>query len=346
VTLTVRRLHAADRASWDALVAANDASGFGQSWAWATFKEREGHQVERLGVFDGARLVAGAMLHLYPSLAGQALLYAPDGPVVPWDDEGLAREALRRILDRAAELARSERAIALRIEPHLERQRGALLREFVRAPLDIYPQHTLLVDLGRDDATLLGAMRPKGRYNVGLAARRGVRVESATTLQDLRRFYPLFEASALRNGFFAEPYGFFINLAQSLFPEGMLRLYLATHDGDDLAAALIVHLGARATYLYGGSADYKRNLMASYAVHWAALRDARDAGLATYDFFGYEPYGLVDHLYAGFSRFKRQFGGRAVRYIGAQDYVFYEPLAEVLAQALVRVDARGAAAES
>jgi lipid II:glycine glycyltransferase (peptidoglycan interpeptide bridge formation enzyme) len=56
-----------------------------------------------------------------------------------------------------------------------------------------------------------------------------------------------------------------------------------------------------------------------------------------YDFYGYEPYGLLDHPYAGFSRFKRQFGGRPVRYIGAQDFIFYERLAAAIAVGLSKL---------
>jgi lipid II:glycine glycyltransferase (peptidoglycan interpeptide bridge formation enzyme) len=337
VTLTLRPLAEADHAAWDALVAANPASGLGQSWAWADFKEREGHVVDRLGLFVADGLAGGAMLQSYPTRDGRSVLFAPDGPVVQWTDETRAREALRLIIAAATDLAATRRAIALRIEPHLEGPRPQALRRFVRAPLDVYPQYTLLVDLDRTDAELLGAMRPKGRYNVRLAARRGVRVERLEPQAGLRRFYALFEAAAVRNDFFAEPYGFFINLAQAL-PERMLRCYVAAHDGDDLAAGLVVHFGDRATYLYGGSSDRKRPLMGPFAMHYEAMRDARDSGRRVYDFYGFEPFGLTDHQYAGFSRFKRQFGGRPVRYLGAHDYVFYDALADAVAEGLVELD--------
>ena len=40
------------------------------------------------------------------------------------------------------------------------------------------------------------------------------------------------------------------------------------------------------------------------------------------------------HLYAGFSRFKRQFGGRPVRLIGAHDLYFLDRLADVVVRAV------------
>lgn len=346
MTLALRPLAESDHAAWDALVEANPASGFGQSWVWADFKEREGHLVDRLGLFLDERLAGGAMLHCYPTRDGRSVLFAPDGPVLPWTDEPRARDGLRLIIAAAGDLAERRRAIALRIEPHLEGARPTALRTFVRAPFDVYPQYTLLVDIDRTDAEILGAMRPKGRYNVQLAARRGVRVERPAAEAGLRRFYALFEASARRNDFFSEPYGFFINLMQSL-PEQMLRWYVAVHEGDDLAAGLAIHFGDRATYLYGGSSDRKRALMGPYAMHYEAMRDARDSGRRVYDFYGFEPYGLADHQYAGFSRFKRQFGGRPVRYLGAHDHVFYDSLADAVAEGLIELDALlvGAAGE-
>ena len=39
-------------------------------------------------------------------------------------------------------------------------------------------------------------------------------------MPDLRRFYALFEATAQRQNFFAEPFGFFLNLGAALFPIG------------------------------------------------------------------------------------------------------------------------------
>ena len=47
-----------------------------------------------------------------------------------------------------------------------------------------------------------------------------------------------------------------------------------------------------------------------------------------------DPFGLPDHLYAGISRFKRQFGGSRRDSIGAYDHIFYDRLADRLVQRL------------
>ncbi|MDQ3904436.1 MAG: peptidoglycan bridge formation glycyltransferase FemA/FemB family protein, partial [Actinomycetota bacterium] len=88
----------------------------------------------------------------------------------------------------------------------------------------------------------------------------------------------------------------------------------------------------------GGVANQQRHLMAGYALQWAAMLSARRAGCQVYDFYGYEATGAPGHLYASFSRFKRQFGGTPVRFIGAQTYSFLDGLADAVIQAVREID--------
>ena len=43
--------------------------------------------------------------------------------------------------------------------------------------MDIQPPDTVVLDLGYEEESLLAAMKGKTRYNIGLAAKKGVRVE-------------------------------------------------------------------------------------------------------------------------------------------------------------------------
>ena len=67
--------------------------------------------------------------------------------------------------------------------------------------------------------------------------------------------------------------------------------------------------------------------MASYALHWRALRDAAREGARVYDFYGYVPRERRGHPYYGFSRFKERFGGAPLRRIGSRDLLLYDRLA-------------------
>jgi lipid II:glycine glycyltransferase (peptidoglycan interpeptide bridge formation enzyme) len=183
------------------------------------------------------------------------------------------------------------------------------------------------LDLTLDDHAFRRQMTPKGRYNAGLALRRGVTVRQSSDTADIARFFALFQETSHRQGFYAEPYGFFVNLANTLFAAGMASLFFAESGGETLGAVLALFYGRRATYLYGGSSLDHRDAMPNYAIQMAVAQEAKLRGCVEYDLYGYDPHGLPDHLYAGISRFKRQFGGTPRASIGARDLLFYDRIA-------------------
>jgi lipid II:glycine glycyltransferase (peptidoglycan interpeptide bridge formation enzyme) len=323
--------------AWEGLVQRCPESGFMQSLAWARVKQAQGLQVVHLGLFDGETLVGGAIAFTLPQPTGATLLISPEGPVLPWSDPERAGKALRALLEAMASEAGQVGAIAWRIEPRVAPPRPDVLRGFGRAPIDLVPQQTLYLDLTADDETLLAAMHAKGRYNIRLAGRRGVTVRTSLDPADTRRFYDVVVEAAQRDDFFVEPPGYFSLIAETLMPQGLARYLFAEHEGETLGALLLVTHGDRATYFYGGTTNDKRPLMAGYALQWAAIRQAREQRCRQYDFFGFEPHGDPDHLYAGFSRFKRQFGGEAVRFIGAQDHLFVDRLADAVVRAFQEI---------
>jgi lipid II:glycine glycyltransferase (peptidoglycan interpeptide bridge formation enzyme) len=184
----------------------------------------------------------------------------------------------------------------------------------------------VLVDLERDEEVMLAAMKPKCRYNILLAERKGVTVRR-TDAGGLDVFYGLLCETARRDGITVHGAGYYRSLFDSAGGEpGVdLRLYTACHGGDDLAAAVVLFRGPAAVYLYGASSNVKRNLMAPYLLQWQAMKDARIAGCAVYDLFGIPPCDDPSHPMAGLYRFKTGFGGTIVHRPGSWDYV-YRPL--------------------
>ncbi len=324
----LRQLGAEWDGEWDALAGQETASGFMQSSAWAAFKRAEGYVTPRYGLFLDGQLRGGASLLLYPHGHDAGFVLCPEGPVLPWDATTLARSGLRLLIAQARELAARHGALGLRIEPHLPPPRPSLLRNWNRAPVDLTPNHTLMQDLTLPDDALRSRMHPKGRYNLGLSLRHGVKVVESVDMADMRAFYDVFWETSLRSRFFAEPYGFFLNLGAMLFPARRASLFLAKWQGETLAAILVVFFGRRATYLYGGSSTRYRNLMPNYALHWAAMQAARTRGCIEYDWYGYDPFGQPGHLFAGISRFKNQWGAKRVDGMGAHDLIFYDELAD------------------
>ena len=322
---SVRPLDGSHREAWDRRVTADPASGFMQSWDWSLFKEAEGYSVVRLGLFDGEALAGGALAYIFPTPAEAGVLAVPDGPVLDWDSPEAAGDFLR-LTDALRARPEARKAVVLRVEPRLESAPPALA-DLPRAPVDLVPEETLLVPLGPEE-DMLKAMKPKGRYNVRLAARHGVEVSLSSDPADVHELYPILEQTGRYQDFLVEPKSFFLNLACSL-PRSMVRFAFARYKGMTLAAGLAIRHGETLTYLYGGHVPLFPEVMANYALHWGLMREGWLEGARAYDFYGYVPPGDPGHPYDRFSRFKEKFGGRHVRRVGSRDLVSYDRLADV-----------------
>ncbi|HLU66871.1 MAG TPA: peptidoglycan bridge formation glycyltransferase FemA/FemB family protein [Kofleriaceae bacterium] len=192
-----------------------------------------------------------------------------------------------------------------------------------KAPRDLLPPDSVLVDLTAPEEELLARMHHKTRYNVRLAERQGVEV-SEGTLADLPAWYELYLETMARHQLAPQPLS---HIRAVLEERGhgsaspvQTRLLLARYRGRILAGMLLALAPARATYLYGASTRELRHLMAPSALQWAAIRTARAHGCLDYDMLGAAPRSGEPHPLAGVHRFKLGFGGRLVHREGCWDY--------------------------
>ncbi len=201
-----------------------------------------------------------------------------------------------------------------------------------KAPTDVLPIDTVVIDL-RDEPTLLSSMKPKTRYNIRLAYRRGVRVEryrgADLPPSVLEEWIHLYGETARRNGLVCPGRTHFERVFAADARNGnrghdaKVDLFVAREPvgagSRALAALPLLRTGARATYLYGASSSFGREHMAPYALQWEAMCYARVAGCLTYDLFGVSPTSDPSHPLYGLRRFKSGFGGRSVHTMGCWD---------------------------
>jgi peptidoglycan pentaglycine glycine transferase (the first glycine) len=322
------------QASWERAAAAAQGGHILQSWDWGELKARFGWRVQRLAVGEAS---AQVLFRPLPGGLG-TLAYVAKGPMVDFR----RTELVEALLESIQSLARTQRAILLKIEPDLEddpvvaKQLQAL--GFRPSPQEVQPRRTILVDLNAEPEELLRRMKSKTRYNIRLAKRRGVTVR-AGDVSDLPAFYQLMELTAQRDGFGIHTQAYYETAHRLFVPSGHGRLLLAEYEGQ-LLAGLVVFTrcgharGGTACYMYGASSDEHRNRMPTYLLQWEAMLWAREQGCSTYDLWGV-PDEDEETLEAEFTqrndglwgvyRFKRGFGGQLVRTIGAWDLV-YAPL--------------------
>ena len=196
-----------------------------------------------------------------------------------------------------------------------------------KAPSDVQPPHTLVLDLTPTEGELLANMHSKTRYNIRLAGRRGVRIRRGSA-EELGRWYSLYRETMRRNHTTVHEEKFFgalvdIGEHQEAVPPPArtdLELFLAEQDGKLRSGMILALQGEYALYLYGASSSLGRESMSTYALQWHGIRFARNAGCGRYDFSGIPGDDHPSHPMHGLLRFKEGFGGRRVVRRGCWDY--------------------------
>jgi vancomycin resistance protein VanK len=182
-----------------------------------------------------------------------------------------------------------------------------------------HPQFTFELPLaGRTEDDLLRGMNQLWRRNIKKAGNEGVEV---TVGADLKAFHDLYVHTAERDHFMPRPLRYFETMFAVMNAEEpeRVRLYLARHKGDLVAATIMVRIGAHAWYSYGASSTEKREVRGSNACQWAMIRDSLAAGCDVYNLRGITPTVDADDPHVGLIQFKVGTGGQAVRYIGEWD---------------------------
>ncbi len=308
---------------WDAFVAGHPSGNLLQANPWGRLKGNFGW-LNEIAVMGNPPVAGASLLYKRLPLALGTIAYIPRGPVVDWSDAALTQSTLA-LVERAA---RQHRAWALWIEPELfdaptARARLAALG-FQPAAHTIQPPRTIWVDLSGSEDAVLARMKQKTRYNIRLAARKGVTVR-AGSVADVATFYALMQETGARDAFGIHSAAYY-RLAMELFaPNEQVALLLAEVESEPVAGLMVFALGTKAWYFYGASSERQREKMPAYALQWAAMQWARGRGCTAYDLWGIPDADEAtletefaqrnDGLW-GVYRFKRGFGGQVTRYVG------------------------------
>lgn len=312
------------RAAWTQALKALPSQHFLQSWEWGALRERHGWQVQRYLCERNSETVAAfTLLTRRIPLLPWTIAYVPKGPVLDYADEPLFAAVLNRIAD----AARAANVIYVKIDSDIseENARAAnVYREcgWQASHEQIQFPHTAMLNLDCGADALLAAMKPKTRYNIRLAARRGVAIEQTTDWQLLFRLYA---DTARRDGFPIREEGYYHSL-WSLFQEsGQGAGFLARVDGETVAGLYLIHTGDTGWFYTGASSQRHRDKMPNYLLQWHAIQWLIERGCRWYDLWGAPTVMDESDPLWGVYRFKSGFGARYVRRLGAYDRVLNGP---------------------
>lgn len=293
---------------YDAFVTAHDSGSFLQSWAWGEFQVSLGKTVVRVGVKQDERLVATAQFiaTTVPKLSGN-YWYCPYGPLL----SSANKEVMQAML---AEIKQAEPSSKfVRLEP--KQELGIIGVTTKRTQ----PGKTLITDLTQSEEALLQAMHTKTRYNIKVASKHEVTVSTETThtesaLKLLVQTASRQQYKSHSSDYYQKMIAFFAGQQSRL----QLKLYTAWYKEQLASCAIMLDFGNTRTYLFGGSDDNYKQVMAPYAMHWQAMQDAQQAGLTNYDWWGIETSSGAT---PGFVEFKKRWGGTEIAYPNCVDIV-------------------------
>ncbi|MDH6576370.1 peptidoglycan bridge formation glycyltransferase FemA/FemB family protein [Kitasatospora sp. MAP5-34] len=327
-------------------------------------------RTESIGWFDDSGEQVGAGLVLYRQLPKlkRYLAYLPEGPVIDWFDRELNQwlePMLAHLKSQGAfsvkmgppvvirrwdaptikEAIAGKQAKRLRdIEPDWYEPRAFEVADRLRKAGwlqgedggagfgDVQPRYVFQVPLAnRSLDDIQRGFNQLWRRNIKKAEKSGVEVVQGG-YEDLPVFHQLYVVTAQRDHFTPRPLAYFERMWKALAAEGpdRMRLYIAYHEGEPLAATTMLTVGEHVWYSYGASANHKREVKPSNAIQWRMIRDAYALGASLYDLRGIsDTLDEDDHLF-GLIQFKLGTGGQAAEYLGEWDF----PLNKLLHKAL------------
>ncbi|MFW5713602.1 MAG: lipid II:glycine glycyltransferase FemX, partial [Brevefilum sp.] len=254
-----------DPAKWNELIKDLPGAHALQTWQWAQVKSQFGWEPHPLVWHDASGQVTAGALLLQRRLMDQifamrlSVMYVPRGPLLDWSDRELAEEVLQDLQN----YARKNGAIFIKIDPDLPVGFGVPEEEDAVANpvgenilnlLEAYGWHfsdeqiqfrnTVEVDLRPEEEDLLMRMKSKARYNVRLAARRGVTVRPGS-VDDIGLLYQMYAHTSVRDNFLIREQNYYEAVWRLFFEAGLAEPLIAEVEGKAVGAVVIFHFSGR-----------------------------------------------------------------------------------------------------
>ncbi len=275
-----------------------------QGRPWALFQQALGHPVIWADNPDWSWMA------VIINGKGVRYLYVPYGPTISNPDS--LNEALLSLKTAAKALSLD----FIRCEP-IGVSMKTIASSGMRRTKSVQPQESLIIDLKQTPEVLKSKLSSSHRNTINGAERRGLILRSSTDISNLEPFLNLIHATADTRHFHSYPDSYYKTLVETLLPTGNIKFFIAEHQGKVVSATLCMDYLQTRAYSYTGNDPNARNLRATAPLVWKMITDSKAEGFERFDLWGIAPNGAgPNHPWAGFSEFKRSFGGQEVFYSG------------------------------
>jgi peptidoglycan pentaglycine glycine transferase (the first glycine) len=310
-----------NRSEWDTFLAKYPDAHLLQTSAWGELKSDFGWEPVRFSRGD-----CGAQVLFRKLPFGFSVAYIPKGPV---------GKGWKKFWPELEEVCKRKKAIFIKVEPDLWEPNSEIqanMPGFQAEKKPIQPRRTLIVDLDGDEKDWLARMSKKTRACFRSAERGGV---VAGRSNDVEAFFRILNETGQRETFAVHSLPYYQKVFSVFAKQDEVNLIMADWAGQPLAGLMVFAHGKRAWYLYAASRDEQRQLNPTYLAQLEAMRWAAHRGCKQYDLYGvpdFDEETLEDEFVErreglwGVYGFKRKFGGKLMRSVGAWEKVFIPAL--------------------
>ena len=250
-------------------------------------------------------------LAIKKSIPGGCYLYLPYGPVAE------TAKDFKNALKDLENLAKAENAVFIRIEP----RNPEFTKHFsknTKKSRDLNPKETWVLDLTGTDEEYKGKLPSRLLRYYRNREKNDLKIETSKNPEDIKYLLDLQKALAKEKNIstFSEDY------LKTELKQPFATLYLVKQNNNILAAGLVFDHDKTRYNLQGAQTDEGRKLHATGILTIQLIEDARAKNLEKFDFWGIAPEGAPEnHPWAGFTNFKKTFGGYEVDFAGTYDII-------------------------
>lgn len=284
-----------------------------QSWEWGEARRQMGIKVLR--ITDGKNIF---QLTIHPLIFNYYIGYLPRS-VFP------SKEILEFLYD----WGKKNKIILFKIEPYIEKSKikmqNAKLQvknqNLIRSKHPLFPDWTQVLDITKSEDELLRQMKPKTRYNIKLAQKKGVVVKEESNEKGYKIFEKLYFDTCKRQKYFGHTPKYHQIVWKNL-KNSIAHILISYYQNTPLVAYELFHFKDTFYYPYGGSSTEFRNLMAANLIMWEAIRLGKKLGAKKFDMWGSLPPGYdLKKDWSGFTRFKEGYKTEFVQMVGSYDLI-------------------------
>jgi lipid II:glycine glycyltransferase (peptidoglycan interpeptide bridge formation enzyme) len=253
-------------------------------------------------------------------------LYTPYGP--DFTDDNSFNAAIKSLISEANKTNVS----FIRIEPRNGITKNFLYKKGFKyvSYNHLQPDKTQVIDLSRSREEIMHDMAHGTRNTINTYSKKGIEIKISHKPDDISILISLLAKVAKRNNIRVHEKEYFKKQAEALFPTGKAMLYYATIGDTPVAASLIYDDDTTRYYAHAAADDNYRKTHVGTALVGQIILDAKEKNLSFFDLYGIAPENQPYHPWAGFTSFKKGFGGYSVDYLGCWDlpirkrnYYFY-----------------------